>query len=300
MHRLGMGSTSVKDGPAKGRSAAMTLPNFLVIGAQRAGTSLLHQILLAHPEVYVPAQRKEVHYFDRYFDRGVEWYQSYFPAADAAGRYRAIGEITPDYLATEEAPARIHALLPECRLVAMLRNPVDRVYSWYQHARRSRNERRDFATFLQEEPVALRSGLYHLHLQSYLALFPRDALLLVVYEELLRDPGRELSRLARFLGVGMIWSDPAAPLEERVNASEMPRFRRAFALARRAGALLARHDLNWPVRAAKRLGVRRWFGSGPPAAALTAADREHLAAFYEGDIRKLSDLLRREFDIWQS
>ena len=81
----------------------MTLPSFLVIGAQRAGTSLLHQILLAHPDVYVPAQRKEVHYFDRYFERGVEWYQSYFPAADAAGRYRAIGEITPDYLATEEA-----------------------------------------------------------------------------------------------------------------------------------------------------------------------------------------------------
>ena len=90
----------------------MSLPTFLVIGAQRAGTSLLHQILLAHPEVYVPRERKEVHYFDRYFERGVAWYEGYFPAADAARNYRAIGEITPDYLATEEAPARIHALLP--------------------------------------------------------------------------------------------------------------------------------------------------------------------------------------------
>ena len=85
----------------------MSLPDFLVIGAQRAGTSLLHQILLGHPEVYVPRERKEVHYFDRYFERGVAWYEGYFPAADAARSYRAIGEITPDYLATEEAPARI-------------------------------------------------------------------------------------------------------------------------------------------------------------------------------------------------
>jgi hypothetical protein len=278
----------------------MSLPNFLVIGAQRAGTSLLHQILLAHPEVYVPVERKEVHYFDRYFERGVEWYRSYFPDGDAAGRYRAIGEITPDYLATEEAPARIHALLPECRLVAILRNPVDRVYSWYQHARRSRNERRELARFLKEEEAALRAGLYHRHLQSYLALFARDALLVVVYEELLHDPGRELGRLTRFLGVDMIWPDPAALLRERVYASEMPRFQGAFALARRAGALLARHDLNWPVRAVKRLGVRRWFGSGAPVAALSAADRRRIAAYYEDDIRDLGALLERDFSVWQA
>ena len=278
----------------------MSLPDFLVIGAQRAGSSLLHQILLGHPQVYVPVQRKEVHYFDRYFERGAEWYQSYFPAGDEAGQYRAIGEVTPDYLATAEAPARIHALLPQCRLIAILRNPVDRAYSWYQHARRSRNERRDLATFLEEDPEALRAGLYHRHLQSYLALFPGEALLVVLYEELLRDPGRELGRLAEFLGVDMVWSDPAGLLRERVYASDMPRFRQGFALARRSAGFLARHDLNWPVRAAKRLGVRRWFGSSAAAPALSAAERERLAGFYEDDVRQLSALLGRELDIWQA
>jgi hypothetical protein len=276
------------------------LPTFLVIGAQRAGTSLLHQILLAHPEVYVPRERKEVHYFDRYFERGVAWYEGYFPAADAARSYRAIGEITPDYLATEEAPARIHALLPACRLIAILRNPVDRAYSWYQHARRSRNERRDFEIFVQEDPTALAWGLYHRHLQGYLARFSKDALLVLVYEELVRDPGRELGRLAGFLDVGMIWRDPGALLRERVYASKAPRFRRAFALARRAGGLLARHDLNWPVRAAKRIGARNWFGSGAPGRSLSATDRARLAAYYQDDIRRLGDLLRRDFRIWQS
>jgi Sulfotransferase domain len=277
----------------------MSLPNFLVIGARRAGTSLLHhKILRAHPEIYVPVQRKETHYFDLYYDRGVEWYRSYFPSDAAAGRFRAIGEVTPDYLASEEAPGRIHQLLPECRLIAILRNPVEQAWSDYRHRRRSRDERRDFATFI-EDPAALTGGLYHRHLERYLALFRREALLVLIYEELVQDPGRELGRLTRFLDVSMIWSDPAALLQERVNPGQIPRFRRGFALARRAGSLLARHDLNWPVRLAKRLGVRRWFGRTAAEPSMSAAERTHLADFYREDVRRLGVLLQRDLDIWR-
>jgi hypothetical protein len=277
----------------------MSLPNFLVIGARRAGTSLVHhKILVAHPQVYVPVQRKETHYFDLYYERGIEWYQSYFPPDEAAGRFRAIGEVTPDYLASEEAPARIHRLLPECRLIAILRNPVEQAWSDYRHRRRSRNERRDFATFFQD-PEALGGGLYHRHLQRYLTRFRRDALLVLIYEDLVRDPGRELGRLTAFLDVPMIWSDPAALLQERVNPGEAPRFRAGFALARRAGGLLARHDLNWPVRLAKRLGVRSWFGRAVSAPSMGDAERRHLADFYREDVRRLGVLLQRDLDVWQ-
>lgn len=276
----------------------MSLPNFLVIGAPRAGTSLLHhKILLPHPEVYVPVQRKEVHYFDRYYERGLEWYQSYFPSGEAE-QFQAIGEVTPDYLATPEAPARIHALLPGCRLVAILRNPVDRAWSWYLHARRSRNEGRDFARFIEEDPAALSGGLYHQHLQRYLALFPRQQLLVLIYEELVENPGRELGRLAAFLGVGMIWSDPAALLHERVNPGETPRFAGTFALARRAAGALTRHDLNWPVRVAKQLGVRRWFGRTASEPTLSAAERRRLADFYRDDVGELAALLERDLEVW--
>jgi Sulfotransferase domain len=277
----------------------MSLPNFLVIGARRAGTSLLHhKILKAHPEIYVPVQRKETHYFDLYYDRGLEWYQAYFPAGEAAGRFRAIGEVTPDYLASEQAPGRIHQLLPECRLIAILRNPVEQAWSAYRHSRRARNEHRDFKTFL-EDPAALRDGLYQRHLERYLALFRREALLVLLYEELVQNPGRELGRVTAFLDVPMIWSDPAVLLRERVNPGEIPRFRRSFALARRAGGLLARHDLNWPVRLAKRLGVRSWFGRTAAEPSMSAAERTHLADFYRADVRQLAILLQRDLDVWQ-
>jgi Sulfotransferase domain len=277
----------------------MTLPNFLVIGTRRAGTSLLHhRILGTHPEIYVPVARKDIHFFDLYYERGIEWYQSYFPSDQAARRFRAIGEVTPDYLASEEAPGRIHELLPECRLIVILRNPVEQAWSEYRYSRRGRNERRDFATFIKDS-AALSGGLYHQHLQRYLALFRREALLALVYEELVQDPGRELGRLTSFLNVPMIWSDPAVLLQERVNASEIPRFPRGFALARRAGGLLARHDLNWPVRLAKRLGLRRWFGRSASERSMSTVEREHLADFYRDDVRRLEALLHRDFDLWQ-
>lgn len=274
------------------------LPNFLVIGAQRAGTSLLHRILQHHSEVYVPWRRKELHYFDLYYDRGLDWYRSYFPPASKARCYCAIGEVTPDYLAIPVVPARIHAILPGCRLIAILRDPVDRAHSWYQYARHSRNERRDFETFLAQEPRALECGLYHRHLQRYLGFFKRDSMLVLIYEEFVADPSRELARLADFLGLSVAWPNAASLLEERVN-TENPRFRGGYALARNLGNAFTRYDLNWPVRVAKNLGVHALFGRGPPPPPLDAAVRTWLAGYYRDDVGKLRAFLQTEIPDWR-
>ena len=276
----------------------LTLPNFLVIGAQRAGTSLLHQILAGHPEIYVPTQRKEIHFFDQYFERGLDWYQSYFPAPAEAGRYRAIGEVTPDYLASPEVPAEIRRVLPEVRLVAILRNPVDRAYSWYQYARRSRNEQRDFRRFLEEDPTALEAGFYHRNLSRYLACFPRTQLHVMIYEDLVRQPAGELDALAAFLDLGQGWQDPAAAVADPVNTSAIPKYRGAYAAARNVGKLLLRHDLNWPVRVAKQLGIRGLFGRAERAGRLDEAVRSRLVARYHDDVAALSGLLDRREPVW--
>jgi hypothetical protein len=278
----------------------MSLPNFLLIGAQRSGTSLLSHVLSRHPEICVPRSRKEIHYFDRYYERGLGWYQSYFPRDDAATRYRAIGEVTPDYLGTPEVAARIHAALPDCRLIAILRNPVDRAYSWYKFCRRNHDERVDFIHFLEVNSTALDWGLYHKHLQRYLDLFPRDSLLVLLYEELVCDPDGEFAKLARFLGLGGPFPTSRNLLERKINASDIPRFGHAFAAARRFGGLLMRHDLNWPVRAAKGLGVPQWFGHTAPPPPLDPSTRARLAAFYQDDIDQLSILLERDLTLWSS
>ena len=73
----------------------MALPNFLVVGAQRAGTTWLDAILRQHPEIYLPVKRKEIHFFDKNFSKGETWYSGFFPDDSAASDYKAIGEITP-------------------------------------------------------------------------------------------------------------------------------------------------------------------------------------------------------------
>lgn len=277
----------------------MTLPNFLVIGAQRAGTSLLHKILDRHPEIYVPTQRKEIHFFDRYFERGPDWYQRYFPAVVEAGSYAAIGEVTPDYLTRSEVPARIHELLPDIRLIAILRNPVDRAFSWYQYACRSRYEQRAFEQFLEEDPLVLEAGLYHRNLARYLERFAREQTHVMIYEELVHDPARELGVLASFLGLAKSWVAPELMTAERVNTSAIPKYRGAYAAARDFGKLLMHYDLNWPGRIAKGLGVYGLFGRAERAGRLADEERHRLGPLYREDAAALAALLGRQEPIWQ-
>ena len=276
----------------------MTLPNFLVIGAQRAGTTLLHTLLEAHPEVYVPKRRKEVHYFDWYYGRGPEWYESFFPSGDEATQYRAIGEVTPDYLFTPDVAQRIHTALPQCRLIVSLRNPTTRAYSWYLYARRSFNERRSFETYIEQEPDVLRRGCYHSQLMAYLDYFPKTQLCILIYEEMIRQPERDLERIAGFLGLAAAWNDIPALFGQRLNSSEQPYLATAFALARQLGTILRHHDQDWLVESAKRLGLTGLFGKRHLADQMTAEMRCRLARFYAEDVRRLEDLLERDLSLW--
>jgi hypothetical protein len=277
----------------------MTLPNFLVIGAQRAGTTLLHRILEAHPRVFVPSRRKEVHYFDRYWDRGVDWYAKFFPPDDEAGRYDAIGEVTPDYLFDPRVPLLIHELLPSCRLIVSLRNPVDRAYSSYAHALRSRNEKRKFEDMMSQDEEIVKRGFYSQQLNRYLQLFPKDALLVLIYEEIVSAPIEQLERIRDFLGLERGWQDPDTLMQERVNTSEIPRFRAAFAQARRFGALLTRSDLDWVVRFAKRSGVDKVFGRRVATPPMAPSHRQMLQALYGEEILALESILGRELPSWR-
>jgi hypothetical protein len=276
----------------------MTLPNFLVIGAQRAGTTLLHQVLEAHPEVYVPYRRKEVHYFDRYFDRGIRWYEKFFPSSARATQYRAIGEVTPDYLYNGSVPLRIHQTLSDCRFVVSLRNPVDRAYSWYLFLVRRVAERRTPEQFFKQSEEALIRGLYSKQLNRYFDFFPRSSFLVLIFEELVQYPGTNLERLAGFLNLSHAWPNPATLLRDRVNASDVPRFRVAFKRAQRLGAVFTRHDLDWVVRLARRTGIPSLLGMGSPGPSLPVSTRLWLEDYYQEEMARLENLLRRDLDVW--
>lgn len=179
------------------------LPNFLVIGAPRSGTSWIHRNLMIHPQVFVP-RMKEVHFFDANYEKGLEYYESVF-----AGRTDeiAVGETTPAYLhgaySDNNIPALIKRDLPDVRLIASLRNPVERAYSRYLHAkaRFDKNASLSFEEKLEDRPEFVKEGFYADQLSRYLDHFERDRILVLLYDELVSHPAEFMRKIYDFIGV---------------------------------------------------------------------------------------------------
>src|ERR671930_1259656 len=206
-------------GYGRATSAARPLPDFLILGAQKAGTTALFAYLRWHPGVTGPAF-KEVSFFDRHYVHGERWYRAHMPLR----RGRIVGEASPSYLFHPLAPERVARMLPRARLIALLRNPVDRAFSHYQHERALGREPLSFEEAIEQEDERMRGelermladpayfshawwnytyvarGRYAEQLERWYAVFPREQLLVLASEELAADPPGVYRRALEFLG----------------------------------------------------------------------------------------------------
>lgn len=191
------------------------LPNFIIIGAPRAGTTWMAKNIALHPDVFIP-RKKEIHFFDRHYDQGRAFYESWFE--EGAGK-SAVGEATPAYLFTPGIPEKIKDLVPQARLVVSLRNPVDRLYSRYWNAKG--NFRDDwnwsFEEKLSRQPAVIEEGYYVDHLARYYEHFPRERILVVLFEDIEDRPGELLRNIYSFLEVDESFESPL--LSQRINSS---------------------------------------------------------------------------------
>lgn len=192
-------------------AASGGLPNFLIIGAMRSGTTSLARYLGAHPDVFV-AQDKELHFFDLNRDRGLDWYRAQFTGAEGE---RMVGEATQTYMYDGEAVDRMASDLPDAKLIAILRDPVKRAYShyWQNHARGT--EPLSFPDAIAAEPERLASsdkqsrfffsyvdrGLYVRQLRRICEHYPRASLHVLLFEDLRDAPAEAYRSACAFLGV---------------------------------------------------------------------------------------------------
>ncbi len=281
----------------------MARPDFLGIGAQRAGSTWLHELLAAHAGVYVPTRRKEVHYFDQYFDRGSAWYEGFFREAEPG---RVTGEVTPDYLHTPGCAERIAENLPDAKLLVILRDPVERAYSHYKKLVKDDNYRGSFGDVLQKRPDLAERGFYAAQLGEYLRHFGKNRFCILIYEDAVRDVEGTKATLARFLGL-----EPQGFSAEAgtgvVHPSYVPRARAAYALSKNLARKLHAADLDWLVNAAKRVRADRLFGhaSAAQATAQVAAQaaapdvKRALRETYLEDIAALEQRFGLELGVWR-
>ena len=205
----------------------MILPNFIILGAAKAGTTALYHYLRQHPEIGMSRIKEtnylalkghpldfqgpgDADYIKRFSVTTADGYRDQF--LDCGGK-KAVGEASPLYLYHPDAPAAIRATVPEARLIAILRNPVDRAFSAFLHlVRDGRETTRDFAEALRLEPERIAAhwehiwhyvgmGRYAEQLERYYAMFPREQIKVIVYRDFRTDPVGVMRDIYRFLDV---------------------------------------------------------------------------------------------------
>lgn len=221
------------------------LPSALIIGAQKGGTTSLFNYLVQHPEVRAPFG-KEIHYFDLHHDRGENWYRGRFPYVYQLRGGSQTLDASPYYLAHPLAPQRAARLLPGVKLIAVLRNPVDRALSHYQHELRGGRESLTFAEAIEREAERLAGeeerlrtdpsyysyshrrysytlrGLYVDQLRRWVEHFPRSQLLVIQSEWLFRDPVAASALVYDFLGLRPHRLEHYKPFLQGKYEREMP------------------------------------------------------------------------------
>lgn len=274
----------------------MTLPNFLIIGAPKAGTTSLYDYLRAHPDIFMP-QLKETRFFG-YDGRGdrrkfpIQTLDEYAALFDPVTTQTAIGEATPHYLIYPEAAGRIRETLPQARLIASLRNPVDRSYSVYQMNLRNRNANRGVAFAEAIETDHNLRETYSEKLERFLALFPREQLEIILLEDLEAEPRNTVRSLFGFLGVD---PDFAPDLSKVSNPGGAPRIRMLHALLANP-RLRAIGNRLLPAAATERLKALR--SRNLRKHSLPPEDRRRALSVFRDDILRTQDLIGRDLSRW--
>jgi Sulfotransferase domain len=288
----------------------MTLPNFLIVGAAKCGTTSLYHHLRQHPQIFMPDLKEPMFFMD--WEGGVVSLKDYRALFDNAQGEKAIGEASTAYLYAEEAPGRIKELLGNIKIIMILRNPADRAYShWhYLFEVRKRGEKLPFKEALKREPERMKDpafrnqrenwhtafyyfnrGLYYNQVKRYYEHFGKENVLIHIFEDFKTDPLKTCRETFSFLGV-----DPDfIPEFKWLNVGNV-RHSGLHKLLHNSTPFQARVTAALPKKAAaycKDLLTRL---NAKPT--LDKRLRKELLARYEPDVKKLSELIERDLSHW--
>lgn len=270
--------------------------DFIGLGAQKSGTSWAYTCLYEHPEVCMPV--KEIHFFSRLrYSDGIAWYEGQFKNCEA-GKLR--GEWSTSYLYSKDAPSRIHEHYPSAKFLAILRNPVDRAYSQYRNAIRAGEIPKTvtFDEYSAKEKSVWEQGLYAEQLSRYLELFPREQVLVLIYEDIKKDPVAFMRRIHEFLGIKPDFVSSMVHTE--VNVGRTPTVVGIDRVLHYIAEFLRTHGFDRLVHAVKKTGIPDIIRSANTNASKELPKREFDSAegraYLREDVQKLSTMLGRDME----
>ncbi len=267
--------------------ASHRTPDFLIIGAAKCATTWLQASLSQSDDVYMPAP--ELHYFSWYFDKGTDWYLEQFDAPPTAS---IIGEKSNSYLTDPEGAARILDALPDVKLIAQLRDPVERAYSDYCMLYRRGDVSSDIDRHLSVQDAAderfIDHSRYGHHLEAFYDRFPADRILCLDYATVTTDPREQLDAVAQHLGISQTLG---APVKERVKDKTT-----AIVPTPLRRILKPLRPILDPIRhTAPMRMLRNTVASEMTYPPLSDTLRHDLSTYFASDIARLNELTGKSF-----
>ena len=307
-------------GPGVLAPKGLRLPTFIVIGAMKAGTTSLFEYLRAHPQIFMP-QVKEMDFFveELNWRRGIEWYGRQFRRLDP--HVTAIGEASPSYAKYPEyagVPERIASCAPDAQLIYVVRDPIERIRSHYQHRAMTGSEHDPIERAVLRDPTYIDTSRYAMQIERYLHWFPREHLLLLSSEELRSDRVTTLRRVLEFLRVDPRFVPPTID-REFYRTEERARYPRYVWWVRRNLKRFVPHSKRWWLRRTMNRYVQPPVQAKDPAekvagsppgptvphqerteAKVTVSEqlRERLADLLREDVTRLRTYMSEGFDGW--
>jgi len=288
--------------------------DFICIGPERSGTTWLYQCLKEHPE-FCLSEPKEVNFFNSSqsfwrkdlmgqtnYDKGLEWYEKHF---NHCSNKKNVGEITPIYLHSPEVAERIYKTFPDVKIIAILRNPIERLYSHYMYTKlKGFYELSSFEKVIEKEKGFVEESSYFKHLQNYLKYFPREKILVMIYEDIEKSPETFMREVFRFLGANDTFIPPS------VNTTINP----AGAVAMRNKVLSMKDRIksipggNLMINILKRTSLHKKMLNSIATKTGTVKvnygrinpdTKKRLFEFYKEDIESLEKFLGRDLAFWK-
>ena len=274
------------------------LPNLVIIGAMKCGTTSLHHYLNSHPEISM-SREKELDFFrkKKRWGRGIEWYKSHF-----VGEAKIYGESSPNYTNYpywEGVPEKMYSVIPQAKLIYILRDPIERIISHYIHLYTAGKEDRSIdeaLTDFEDNPYIMRSSYYY-QLEQYLKYFPEENILVITLENLSSNPQSTLTKVANFLDL-----DPEFDFDRASKTLHSSVFKRR---KNKWGELLSKNSLfkkikKLPPEIRYHLEKVVYFPLSEPVSRpnLNQQLREKIIDYLQKDINCLKNYTGDRFEIW--
>lgn len=262
-------------------------PDFICIGAPRTATTWLFEMLASNAEIGVPGH-KALNYFNEYYNKGDKWYLNQFLSLHAK---KVIGELSPLYFGQDLVPQRIASLLPNLKIILLVRDPIKRLESHINLINSMRGSERTMMEIIKSRPLLLEHGLYYKHLISYYKFFPKSNIFIISTKEIKNEPLKVLREIAKFLDVKNEFKSQKQ--NQKIGYTINPKSKFIEKIRIKVFRFLQNNGLSKYILLIKKTGLSdtlRKVNAGNQKMKLNADEIGYLKSVYSDDVLKFQQL----------